>query len=130
VTRLLLPLAAAALLALAGCGGDDEDTGPAGGSQDVPPATRTQGANAVEVGMRNIQFVPKAVTVRAGGTVKWSNTDAVPHTVTSRPGTSVRLDSGTMQPGNSYDQAFARPGKINYFCTIHPNQTGTVTVVP
>jgi plastocyanin len=124
VTRLLPLLAAAAVLALAGCGSDEE-----GGTQTVPENTRTQAGNVVEVGMRNIQYDPRAVTVEAGAKVKWSNTDAVPHTVTSRPGAAVKLDSGTMQPGATYEQSFTRPGRVAYFCTIHPNQTGTITVV-
>ncbi len=124
-------------LAVAGCGDDeDEDGGSAQttteGPADTGPGTGTETGRAsgdtVRVGMRDIQYIPKEVTVRAGGTVRWTNGDSVTHTVTKRSGPGPSFDSGNMEVGATFEQRFDRPGKVDYVCTIHPNQTGTVTV--
>ncbi len=122
-------------LTVAGCGDDeDEDGGSAQTTTDAPADTGprtgsdTGSGDTVRVGMRDIQYVPKDVTVKAGGTVRWTNTDSVTHTVTKRSGPGPRFDSGNMEVGAVFSQKFDRPGKIGYVCTIHPNQSGTVTV--
>ncbi len=113
---LMLPLAAACLVG-AGCGGDDDegDGGSAAGA-------------AVRVGMKELQYVPKDVKVKAGDTVRWTNSDSVTHTVTKERGPGRKFDSGNMSVGATFEQRFERPGKVVYICTIHPNQTVTVTV--
>jgi plastocyanin len=127
VSRALAALALVACLALASCGGDDDGGG-------TPPATTPAvsggggGGGEVRVSMKDIKFVPQNVTVKAGQTIKWTNDDPVAHTATARSG--ANFDSGTVQPGQSYSQKLTRPGRINYFCEIHPNQTGTITVSP
>lgn len=75
--------------------------------------------------MDDIQFMPREVSVSVGGTVRWENTDEPPHTVTSEP---EGFDSGQLQPGESYERRFEKPGKVDYLCTIHPGQTGVVNV--
>jgi len=128
---LLLTLLAVGLVT-AGCGGDDEDESGSAQTSEEPAATsRTGGAAAgqtVRVGMEDIEYVPKDVTVRAGGTVRWTNSDSVTHTVTKQAGPGPRFDSGNMAVGATYEQRFEQRGKVDYFCTIHPNQKGTVTV--
>ena len=122
-------------LTVAGCGGDDEDDegGSAQTSEQTTPDTGADtGAAAsgetVRVGMQDIQYVPKEVTVKAGGTVRWTNSDSVPHTVTKRGGPGAKFDSGTIEVGGTFEQKLTRPGRVDYVCKIHPNQTGRVTV--
>jgi plastocyanin len=38
------------------------------------------------------------------------------------------FDSGRMAPGATFDFTFAEPGEYPYFCLLHPNMVGTVTV--
>ena len=73
---------------------------------------------------------PRDVTVKVGGTVKWTNNESVPHDVTKEdgPGADFSSGKGNMQQGDTYEQTFKDAGKINYVCTIHPNMKGTVTV--
>ncbi len=78
--------------------------------------------------MKDIQYVPKDVTVKKGGTVTWTNSDTVAHTVTKESGPGAEFDSGNLDVDATFEQKFTAPGKVNYVCTIHPNQTGTVTV--
>ena len=33
-----------------------------------------------------------------------------------------------MMQGDTFTQKFDAPGTIDYVCTIHPQQTGTITV--
>lgn len=124
-------------LTVAGCGDDEDEDGGSAQTSEQPADTGAEtGADTgappsgqtVRVGMKDIQYVPKEVTVEAGGTVRWTNTDSVTHTVTKRSGPGPRFDSGNMEVGATFEQKLDRPGKIEYVCTIHPNQTGTVTV--
>ena len=120
----LRPLLAlfAALLALAGCGAARENQRPSG-------AQGAERAKAdITIDMRNIQFLPKSARVEVGDTVLWKNSDSVAHTVTKQSGPGPKFDSGTIAPGGTFTYTFKRPGKIDYLCTIHPNQTGTLTV--
>lgn len=132
---LVAMLAALALgAALAACGDDEDEEGGSAQTTEQPADTSSDtgaaaaGGETVEVGMKDIQYVPKAVTVKAGGTVKWTNSDSVTHTVTKKSGPGQKFDSRNMQVGDTFEQKFDTPGKVDYLCTIHPNQTGTVTV--
>ena len=129
--------------ALAACGDDEEgggngDRGGAGGAVPTEQATepetaggREEAQKSVEVRMQNIEFRPQDVTVARGGTVRWTNAEAVSHDVTKRSGPGPKFSSGRpggMNKGDTYERSFSAPGKIDYFCTVHPNMTGTITV--
>ena len=138
---LALLLACLALgLVVAGCGGDDDDEGGDAAETTEQPAEDTAavdtgggaaaGGESVEVGMKGIQFDPDSVTVKVGGTVKWTNNESVPHDVTKEDGPGAKFSSGNgnMQEGDTYEQTFKEAGKVNYVCTVHPNMKGAVTV--
>ncbi len=115
-------------LAVAACGEDDEGSGEGAGRTEAPADTGAASAGAVKVGMEDIEYVPDEVKVKAGRTVRWTNSDSLTHTVTKQSGPGGKFDSGRMEVGATFEQKFDKPGKVNYFCTIHPNQEGTVTV--
>ncbi|MBI5654640.1 cupredoxin domain-containing protein [Candidatus Uhrbacteria bacterium] len=71
-------------------------------------------------------FSPQVITVKAGGTVVWTNKDTVVHT-TKSDGTLL-WDSGSIQPGGSYRHVFKAVGTYPYSCGSHPNMHGTVYV--
>lgn len=79
-----------------------------------------------EVSIEGFAFVPDPILVAPGTTVRWTNNDSVPHTVTSDP--AGLFDSGTLEPGESFEYRFDDPGTYPYLCTIHPTMTGTVIV--
>jgi len=132
-----LPLTRRRLLAVAGafglgvvasaCGASrDED---AGGSPSGAKDSSSKGAKGdVTIDMKNIAYLPAAATAKAGDVVVWTNSDTVAHTVTKTGGPGPNFDSGTIPVGGTYSQTVKMPGKIDYVCTIHPNQTGTLTV--
>ncbi len=70
-------------------------------------------------------YLPQTITVARGSTLTWSNTGSLPHTVTDRAG---GFDSGIVMPGDAYRRTFASAGSFEYFCTIHPEMSGTVVV--
>jgi plastocyanin len=92
---------AAALLALAGCGG-----GPARQAVDLS----------------NFGFVPATLAVRPGSKVVFVNHDAVPHTATAVDGS---WDTGNIAAGDSVVVTVAKPGA--YKCSYHPTMTGKLT---
>lgn len=86
------------------------------------------GAASLGVSMTGIKFVPPALTVQVGDTVKWTNNDGpIPHTVTATSGAS--FDSGVFSGGETYSRTFSSVGLVNYRCNVHPTMTGTVDVV-
>jgi plastocyanin len=78
------------------------------------------------------QFQPRAIEVRAGTTVTWTNEDNIDHTVTSgTPETPVdNFDSGGFGRGQSFSAVLHTPGDYAYFCAKHKSMRGMVRVLP
>jgi plastocyanin len=134
---LLALLLAVGALTVAGCGDDEESdsaggettTAEQGGAETGGGGTDTGGGakgEPVKIDMKNIEYVPKQATAEVGQKIDWTNGDSVAHTVTSKSG--AKFDSGTMDPGDDFSFTPTKAGKIDYFCEIHPNQTGSITV--
>ena len=81
------------------------------------------GANAVRI--EGFAFKPATVQVRRGATVRWTNRDAAPHTVTAAAGSFSSKELGR---SGTYVRRFARPGTFAYLCAIHPQMKGRVVV--
>ena len=113
----LMPFLAVAVL-VAGCGSSDDKT------DTTTPKTARGGAPTVS--MKNIKYVPQDIEVRTGQRITWTNDDAVAHTVTARKGAD--FDSGTINAGGTFSFTPRKASTIDYVCTIHPGQTGTITV--
>lgn len=127
--RVTLALSCAVLaLPVAGCGGDDKKSSGGGSPSGSAPADSGSGTSAVKVGMKDIQYVPKDVKVKKGGTITWTNSDTVTHTVTKVKGPGPEFNSDNLEVDATFEQKFTVAGTINYVCTIHPTQTGTITV--
>jgi plastocyanin len=121
----------AAAILVSGC-----TTGPEK-APEGPPSTPTvskQGKDAQKSGMdvqvtaQNTMFVPQTITVPAGGSITWTNEDPFAHNVTKESGPGPDFHSDTLQKGDTFTQKFDTPGTYAYVCTIHPQQTGTITV--
>jgi plastocyanin len=81
-------------------------------------------------------FQPSPIQLQVGDTVTWINDDLEPHTVTS--GSSGVPDNKfnsspnfipLMAPGVTFSHTFTEAGEYPYFCLLHPNMVGTVSVV-
>jgi plastocyanin len=86
-------------------------------------------------GLSNNAFEPNPVQASIGDTVTWTNDDSQPHTVTSgingQP--DGRFDSSPdfnplLAPGQTFEHTFTEAGEYPYFCLLHPNMVGTVSV--
>lgn len=79
-----------------------------------------------EVSIVDFEFIPNPLVVAVGTTVRWTNDGSLPHTVTSD---DALFDSGTLQPGDTFEYLFDTVGTYDYHCVLHPTMTGTVVVV-
>lgn len=98
------------------------DSGP---SARPTPSGDDAPTEPVRVNIRNLAYSPARIEIDAGTTVVWRNNDQVVHTVTSANGS---FDSGTIQPGRTWQRKFDQPGTYSYLCTPHPFMKGTVIV--
>ena len=131
-TWLALLMACLALgLVAAGCGGDDDDDeGGEAATTEQPADTATTPkatGETVEIEAKDVEFIPEDITVARGTRVVWNNADAFAHTVTKDSGPGPEFDEQLDAKGE-VELTFDTPGKIEYVCTIHPGQDGTVTV--
>jgi plastocyanin len=68
------------------------------------------------------RFTPYAVTIHAGDSVKWVNTDTDAHTVVSDDAFNTAGNQGTDRPlpsGGSVTLRFTHPGTFVYYCRFH-----------
>jgi plastocyanin len=75
--------------------------------------------------MKNFDFAPMSLTIKAGGSVTWKNLDGEPHTVTSVDGS---FRSGALDQNDSFTFKFAKPGTYKYLCSIHPRMRAEIVV--
>jgi plastocyanin len=128
--RIGLLVAVAVALAAAGCGSSNSSSTATSSSAPASSST-TSGAAAssgggVAIKMQNIAFDPKAVTVKVGQKVTWTNDDSVDHNVTAQSGAAFK--SSNFGQGGTYSFTPTKAGTIKYVCTIHPGMEATLTV--
>jgi plastocyanin len=133
MTKLLALLLACLALGLvaAGCGGGD-DSGGGGGGASKSDQSGGAGDGGTQVSMKNIQFSPRDLTVKAGETITFTNDEPVAHDVhkTSGPGGDFASGpTGGMREGDTFKLTLDKPGKYEYVCDVHaPGMAGTITV--
>lgn len=70
-----------------------------------------------------------SMTIEAGDEVKWTWTDALPHTVTSTGASTESFDSGMLTGnGQVFSHTFTTEGVNPYQCEVHAMMQGTITV--
>jgi plastocyanin len=95
-------------------------------------------ASTVAVSIVDKTFDPAGIVVAKGDTVTWTVTKSInePHSVTSgAPGgadVGKTFDSGLDKltaDGGTFSHTFTEAGEYAYFCQVHPEMQGTVTVL-
>ena len=79
-------------------------------------------------------YAPTDLTIAPGDTVDLVNVDPVPHNITSYASTangtllfaSATIDAGKSAPVRGVERL--KPGTYGYFCTLHENMRGSITV--
>lgn len=66
-----------------------------------------------------------SLTIYAGETVMFRNSDEVSHTATADDNS---WGTGTLKSGQTFVHRFDEPGTYTYHCSYHPEMTGTVIV--
>jgi plastocyanin len=130
MTKLLALMLAGLALSLAACGGDDDDGGAS--TSDQPADTGGAAGGGAQVSLKNIQFSPKDITVKAGETITFTNDEGIPHDVHKQSGPGGDFSSGPdgdMMQGDTFKLKLDQPGKYEYVCHVHaPGMVGTITV--
>lgn len=150
---LLVAAAGVAVIVVNGPGTDrpeEEETGaaaPTGETTTVAP-DETEGAvepsgrpsqESVQAGatirMRRLRFTPTEVSVLRGQAVRFVNDDDVTHNVFqdvgARSGLAPVVDSGAIEPGQTYTYVPRTNGEIAFACTLHPSvMLGQILVEP
>jgi plastocyanin len=104
----------AALFVLAACSGDD----------DGSTSTSAEAESEATITMVDFAFTG-ATAVGVGDTVTVTNDDSVAHTWTAADGD---FDSGSLAEGESFEHTFDEAGEYDFFCSVHPDMTGSITV--
>jgi plastocyanin len=102
------------------------NTGAAGGGNTATSVSIVPGSSSLTTDA----FSPNPIQVSVGTTVTWTNDDAQPHTVNSGENAtpSGLFDSPIMAPQATFEYTFTEAGEVPYFCILHPNMVGTVSV--
>lgn len=101
---------------LGACGGND--------SPDKAPAA-TAPSGSTDVAVKDFAFSPKALTVKAGSTVTWTNEDDFEHSIRID---ELKVDGENFGTSKTFKQTFDKAGTYPYICGVHNSMTGTVIV--
>jgi nitrite reductase (NO-forming) len=107
-------------------GAAETETGATGGEGGDTGVSIVPGSSSLTTDA----YAPNPIEVGVGDTITWTNDDSQPHTATSGQAVTPdgRFDSGIMAPAATFDFSFTEAGEYDYFCILHPNMVGTVSV--
>lgn len=86
-------------------------------------------SGAVSVNIANFAFEEKALKVKKGTKVIWTNQDTTKHDVTPDSPSAGFQQSQLLDKGENYEVTFNTVGTFSYFCSPHPQMKGTIEVV-
>ena len=125
--RLIALLGAA--IALAGAcgsgGGSSKADQPSEFGEIVDLRAKTTGNYPeVEVAVKDNDFVPAAIRINPGTTVKWVNQgrsahDILPADLSQDFGDPFGVKADKFEPGEEYEFSFDAPGVYTYYCSLH-----------
>ncbi|MEO8624110.1 MAG: cupredoxin domain-containing protein, partial [bacterium] len=91
-------------------------------SSGAPAASAQHGV----VTITNFAFSPTVIEISKGERVTWKNDDDVPHRIQSA--NAAFTPSAVLDTKASFGVTFAKPGRYEYFCSLHPKMTGSIVV--
>jgi plastocyanin len=112
-------------IGFAACGGSSAPSGPSAAPTPAPPGSTTVTISSGASSQTTAAFGANPLTISAGTTISWLNSDNTTHTSTAD---GQQWTSGDIPPGGRFNFAFPSPGRFTYRCQIHPNMVGTVVV--
>jgi glucose/arabinose dehydrogenase/plastocyanin len=84
-----------------------------------------QNSSTGTVNISNSTFSPGVITIKKGDTVTWKNNESLIHRIVADDGS---FDLGDMANGATVKRTFDTAGSFTYYCSLHPDMTGTVVV--
>lgn len=82
-------------------------------------------AEATKIDIKEFMYGPKDLTIAVGTTVTWVNDDQTVHTVVE---THKLFHSPALDTNDQFSYQFNTPGTFEYFCALHPQMIGKITV--
>jgi plastocyanin len=92
----------------------------------APGLAVTPSKQTLEMDQKQMQFLPHVMPVVIGTTVRFLNSDPVPHNVFSPEG---KYNLGTWPTGQGRDYKFDKPGVYTQLCRVHPEMEAFVVVL-
>lgn len=123
------------LLVCSACSGPDQTTEPET-TTTVPATTTTEAATTTTAAAEDETTPTLSITIASfrfsgddagtvGDTVQITNSDSVGHTWTSTDGA---FHSGVIGSGETFTYTFEDAGTYPFFCQIHPEMSGSITI--
>lgn len=81
-------------------------------------------AEVIKVKVEQLEFIPSQVSAHVGDTIEWTNSGFLDHTATEKNGKW----EVAFKPGESGSIELKQPGTIDYYCRLHPNMVGKITI--
>ena len=81
-----------------------------------------------EMRMERKQFLPRALPITAGSTVRFENFDPILHNAFAPPGTH-QFDVGLYGKGESREHRFEKAGLVRVYCNVHHDMVGHILVL-
>ena len=81
-------------------------------------------AEVIQIRMEKLSFMPTQASAHVGDTIEWVNADFVAHTATARNGAWDVM----IAPNTTKSVVLKADGTVDYYCKLHPNMTGQVSV--
>jgi plastocyanin len=124
-----LALALIAVVAVA-CGGNGATSAPASSAPSAG-GSAPAGAGIAEV-VKDLAFQQTALTAKADTafTIDFDNQDSAPHNIAIKDAAGATLFKGDIVTAKkvTYNVAALAAGQYAFWCEVHPNMTGTLTV--
>jgi plastocyanin len=129
-----LAVASVVAIVASGCGSSDSSSSSSGGdsmattAQAAPSPAASSGGAPVEsatVDIKSFKYKPVTITVKEGGRVRWTNSDAAAHTSTAD---DRSFDTQTIEKGKTRMVTMTTAGTFPYHCDFHPFMKATVVV--
>lgn len=97
-------------------------------SNSTSPSSETTQQADNEVIIKNFEFSPSKLRIKAGTTVTWTNQDGAKHDITPDNPSDAFKASKLLARGESYSFTFTEAGTYEYHCSPHPYMKATIEV--
>lgn len=112
-------------MGVAACGGYSAPSTPSVTPTAAPAGSTTVTISSGASTQTTSAFGANPLTVTAGATISWLNSDNTTHTSSAD---GQQWSSGDIPPGGRFNLTMSTTGRFTYHCQIHPNMVGTIVV--